>query len=95
MPSIFLLLNKVVNIPGMIPPNVLDLSPVFYFEISVHLEKSCKYNTESIPILRVCMCIYTHTHTHTIYRVYSYILIFNHCAINKTKKSTLVYYYRL
>ena len=79
MPSIFLLLNKVVNIPGMIPPNVLDLSPVFYFEISVHLEKSCKYNTESIPILRVCMCIYTHTHTHTLYTeyipIYSYLTI--------------------
>ena len=97
MPSIFLLLNIVVNIPGMTLPNVLDLSSVFYFEISVHLEKSYKYNTENIPILRVCIYTHTHTHTHThtIYRVYSYTLIFNHCAINKTKKSTLVYYYKL
>ena len=68
MPSIFLLLNIVVNIPGMTLPNVLDLSSVFYFEISVHLEKSYKYNTESIPILRVC--IYTHTHTHILFTEY-------------------------
>ena len=67
MPSIFLLLNIVVNIPGMTLPNVLDLSSVFYFEISVHLEKSYKYNTESIPILRVCIYTHTHTHTHTYY----------------------------
>ena len=70
MPSIFLLLNKVVNIPGMTPPNVLDLSPVFYFEISVHLEKSCKYNR--VFLYWECVCVYIYTHTHYIQSILLY-----------------------